>query len=185
MKVRISLEALAPISISRGRATGNELETAGHIPGATWRGALAAYMIDECGLGKTADADPEFRQLFLSGETRFGDLRVDGCEPWPLSSRGCTRNDDHPITDLLIETGRGGALPEDCKRCEGKIGLPKKEGYSIDDYGQAVAVGPRRRTTAHTAMSARTLRVRDKQLFATEVLERGEIFRGEMRCSSY
>ncbi len=183
MRMRIALETRSPVSISRGRAIGNELQTIGHIPASTWRGALAAYFIEDRGLDGGADQDADFHRLFLSGESRFGDLRFEGREPWPLSARGCTRYNEHPVRDLLVDTALGAPMPLECSECGSKIGVPRGEGFEEDELGRPIPHGAARRITAHTAISGRTLRVRDEQFFATEVLERGQSFEGEVRCS--
>ena len=185
MRMRITLETLAPLSISRAKSTGNELRTASRIPGATWRGALAAHLIAERELGKSADENPDFQQLFLSDRVRFGDLRIEGRRPWPLSARGCTRNDKHPVVDLLTSTALRRSRPIECQHpdCGAKTGLPRGEYYVRDKYGFPMPAGPLRRITAHTAIAGRSLRVREAQFFSTEVLERQQNFEGALWCT--
>jgi hypothetical protein len=182
MRMRISLDTRAPLSLSWGRSTGNELRTVTRIPGGTWRGALAGYVIATGGLGTAADQDADFKQLFLSGDVRFGDLRIEGRRPWPLSARGCTRHDDHPVVDLVADTALKHPLRISCERCGAKIGLPRGEYYRRDGFGHPVAAGPVKRITAHTAIAGRSLRVREGQFFSTEVLERDQTFEGELWC---
>jgi hypothetical protein len=194
MRIRVSVQTLSPISISRGRAIGNELQTAGRIPGGTWRGALAAYIMEERGLddappadGSDAASGPEndadFHRLFLAGEARFSDLRWAGGYPWPLSARGCALDDGHPVVDLLADTSLKHKLLVECKDCGAKVALPRKDYYERDRYGQPRPAGPTRRITAHTAISGRTLRVMEQQFFSTEILERQQPFEGEVRCT--
>jgi hypothetical protein len=81
MKFRVSLKTESVLSISKSRATGNDLETLRHIPGGVWRGAVAAALIREKRLGGQAHEDADFRALFLDKSVRFGDLRIEGDSP--------------------------------------------------------------------------------------------------------
>src|SRR5437763_16077413 len=71
----------SPVTLTLRRATGNDVETLDYIPGTVLRGALAAAYLE------TGAVDLPFRSLFLEGRVRFGSLRVDGADVWPLSAR--------------------------------------------------------------------------------------------------
>src|SRR5258708_22250688 len=103
MKFYVTLESDSPVAISKSRATGNQLQTIRHIPGTVWRGAVASDLIREKGLGDAAHCDREFSEIFLNQQVRFGDLRVEGDRPWPMSTRVCKLSESHSIHDFLIQ----------------------------------------------------------------------------------
>jgi len=160
----VTLTTRSPVAISRSRATGNQIETLGHIPGTVWRGALAAQL---------GAAHPEFAAIFLSGRVRFGDLRLDDAVPWPLSARRCAVHPGHRMLDLLLVDDP----PIECAECEAKLVMP---GNLRLGSGARKTV---RRVTTHTAISNYTLRIRPEQFFSTEVLERDQKFQGVLTAS--
>lgn len=176
MRFTVRLETEAPLAISQGRATGNELTTLKHIPGTVWRGALAAAVMRANNL-KPEDAhqDNEFKTLFLSGQSRFGDLRVQGDHVYPLSARICKQDDSHGPSDLLLLEALDVAEPRECK-CGGK--LTRIEGYYEWNGWEPKKREIHERLTAHSAISNRTLNARAGQFFTSAVLEAGQVFRG-------
>jgi CRISPR-associated protein Csx10 len=184
MRYAIRLETKSPLAISTGRATGNQVQSLAHIPGTVWRGAAAAAYIRQHALNGDAHRNEGFTTLFLKGLVRFGDLRIEGAQPWPLSARICKLNSDvHDPVDLLLAAGlklAGEAvkLPLECKECEQKLKRP--EGHYRAASDRPATETPRTRLTAHTAISNATLTVRHEQFFTTETIEHGQFFRGSL-----
>lgn len=182
MRYRIELRAESPLAISRSRAAGNQILTASHIPGTSWRGAFAGEVMRRCRLTpQNAHNDVDFQALFLKGKVRFGDLRIRGDAPWPLSARTCARkSESHPVVDLLLLDSLQRKLPDQCASpgCGGKLTAPV--GYYQRTTKGIEARQILSRVNAHTAISNRSLRVRPEQFFSTEVLERGQVFEGAL-----
>ena len=187
MKLEVSLTTEAPLTISRWRATGNELETLRHVPGTAWRGALAADMVRERKLKDKAHLDSRFHALFLESKVQFGDLRPGGAAPWPLSARECSRNRAHGIHDLLVRSALGDPLPLECtfgsagQACKSKLALPpgffvwKQGALAMPEVSQ-----PEVRISAHTAIDGAVLLPRPGQFFSSEMVEGGTRFEGEV-----
>lgn len=184
MRYRVELRAASALAISQSRATGNAIRTLEYVPGASLRGAVAAHIMREERLDESnAHLNREFQALFLSGEARFGDLRPAGAVPWPLSARTCAAYPEgHPILDLLLAEDQGIGLPTECggtaAKCEAK--LEPVRGFYRWVKGSPAASTPQSRINAHTAISNSSLRIRPAQFFSTEVLERGQSFRGTL-----
>jgi len=191
LRVRALLET--PAAISLRRATGNELDTNRYIPGSVFRGALAAAFLRG---GGTADA-AEFKKVFLDKPVRFGDLRIGGASPWPLSARACQENYEHPVIDLLLR--RDARLLRECQendlssglRCGAKMELPNgfyldsRKDNQIEPRYQKEPVKTRR--LAHSEIDPRYLKVRPRQFHSSQVIEANQYFEGfvqadEERC---
>ncbi len=178
MRYRVSVRLLSPLAISATQASGNFLETLPYIPGTVWRGALAARAIRERSLAQP-ETDPWFRETFLEGKFRFGDLRIRGGEVWPLSGRQCRQyGTSHGDVDFLIGAGRQQSLIEECPACEAKLERPRH--FMVRQGREWKGVEPRTRMTGHSAIDPWTMRAADGQLFQTVIVERGEIFSGTL-----
>lgn len=178
MRYRVSARLLSPLAISTTQAGGNFLQTLPYIPGSVWRGALAARAIRERGL-KQPETDTWFRETFLEGKFRFGDLRVRGGEVWPLSGRQCRQYGTlHGDVDFLIGAARQQSLIEECPACEAKLEHPRQ--FMVRHGQDWKGVEPRTRITGHSAIDPWTMRAADGQLFQTVIVERGEIFSGTL-----
>jgi hypothetical protein len=185
VRFRVKLICLSELAISLSRAVANEAEALKFIPGAVWRGALAAQLIEEGELSEP-ETDETFHLLFLSGLVRFGDLRPPEARPWPLSARCCKMNERHPFRDLLIKTARRETLAPECaapdthkRPCGAKLDHP--DGYfkwEAAKIAQAKSVSSR--VLTHTAISNSLLRVRQEQFFSNEALEAGQSCEGEL-----
>jgi hypothetical protein len=99
MRFAVRLQTRSPLAISLGRATGNQLQTARHIPGSVWRGAVAAAFIREHGLAERAHENQDFSLLFLQQKVRFGDLLPSSSRPLavvrPLVQATAGESPDH------------------------------------------------------------------------------------------
>lgn len=183
MRFAVQLQMRSPLAISLGRATGNQLQTARHIPGSVWRGAVAAAFIREHDLGENAHKDPDFSLLFLQQKVRFGDLLPSASRPWPLSARWCKQQrEQHRIIDLLVGDPDSPNRPLECveesqnQQCGSKLSPP--DGFYSGGGRQPRPVALRLRLTAHTAIENSSLRARSAQFFTTEVLESKHEFNG-------
>lgn len=99
-RLDIRLEARSPLLLGRGSALDNVQESRTVVPGSSWRGAVAALILDGLGLnGQPIPPDSPFARLFLVGEpARFGCLYPVRCHaeavvgsplPAPLTARTC------------------------------------------------------------------------------------------------
>jgi CRISPR-associated protein Csx10 len=178
MILRTRLRLDWPLCISIRRAVGNELSSLQYVPGTALRGALA----EEYLAANERRADAGFETLFLNGRIRFGDLRIDGADPWPLSARVCREVESHAPRDLLLA-----AAPEAphrqikpvCPQCDAKRVYPggyfKLHAGSPPEY-QTVMVESRR--AAHVQILPELLRAQEGQFHTARVLERGQDFEG-------
>jgi len=184
MKYHIWLDTRAPLLIAQTHSVGNQLESLGHIPGPTWRGALAAAIIRQHYFGPDSANHPSFRTLFLEDRVRFGDLYPLSLPPLPASARVCSASDDHPVQDLLVLRSLGHPLPRHCGTplangpCKAKL-QPLTEPAEILPRGFR-RTQPIRRLAAHSAIDATTLRVRDEQFFTQLSVDRNSSFEGAL-----
>jgi CRISPR-associated protein Csx10 len=185
VRFTVSLQTRSPLAISLSRATGNQLRTARHVPGAVWRGAVAAAMVRDRRLGDRAHEDQEFALLFLQQKVRFGDLRPSAAKPWPLSARWCKQYQErHRMVDLLLSDASSPERPLECfdaasgQPCGAKLAQP--EGFYIGSGKNPKATKPAARLTAHTAIENSSLRSRAAQFFTTEILESDQQFNGQL-----
>ncbi|MBZ5534276.1 MAG: hypothetical protein LAO20_22860 [Acidobacteriia bacterium] len=183
MRFAVSLQTLSHLAISLSRATGNQLRTARHVPGAVWRGALASALIREGKLGDHAHDNPGFSLLFLQQKVRFGDLRPSAARPWPLSARWCKQHhEQHRLIDLLLADERQKERPLQCsvssgdRPCEAKLAQP--EGFYTGGGRNPKPARVVARLTAHSAIENGSLRARAAQFFTTEILEPYQQFNG-------
>jgi hypothetical protein len=175
MRFAVQLQTRSPLAISLGRATGNQLQTARHIPGSVWRGAVAAAFIRDHDLGEQAHQNSDFSLLFLQQKVRFGDLLPSLSRPWPLSARWCKQQrEKHRIIDLLATDPDSTDRPLECaeesqdQKCASKLSPP--DGFYIGGCRQPEPVKLQLRLAAHTAIENSSLRTRAAQFFTTEVL---------------
>lgn len=186
MIYQAQVELLSPLVLTVRRATGNDMETLTHVPGTAVRGALAAAYLQ----GGSAEEDG-FRDLFLSDKVRYGNLRVDGADPWPLSARTCREAGlKHPILDLLLTRAAGRQTSAECQQyvdrqaepCGAKVEQPR--GFMKWEKGGAksryVEKNPDLRRTAHSAIDSFLLRTKTAQLFSVAGLEPLQNFKGRI-----
>lgn len=183
MTWRASAYLETPLAISRQRATGNDLLTLEFIPGTTVRGALARLYLQT-----GAAEDPQFVTLFLAEKVRFGDLRIDGCHPWPLSARRCAQHPEHPVTDLLLRYGaqqEGTAnIRRECSVCEAKLQQPQDYCRFNSDLNKYESCEVAVRRVAHVAIDPELLRSRSGQFHSARVLTRNQKFEGRIWADS-
>jgi CRISPR-associated protein Csx10 len=179
---RSTLLLESPLSVTRRRATGNDLESLEYIPGTTVRGALAEAYRKEHGI------DDVFQKLFLGGEPiRFCDYRIEGADPWPLSARICqSQGQKHPTQDLLLAEAVRKECDRDCTAlgCGVKLTRPDgyyrnkvKEGHTKPAYWQE-DVDSRR--VAHVQMDPQLLRAKTGQFYSERSLEARQTFFGRI-----
>jgi len=185
VRYQVWLTLESPLIVARSRATGNQLETIKWVPGATWRGALAAAVIASLPRGAKPENDSKFQTLFLDNRVRFGYLTANGEQLFPLSARICADDDTHRFHDLLLLRELGAKLPRTCGRlvagglkCTAK--LTPHDGLVRLENGRPTEKDPPIRVVAHTAISNETLRVREEQFYTATAVERGTVFRGEV-----
>jgi CRISPR-associated protein Csx10 len=175
MKLWTTAYLETPLALSVRRATGNDLDTLRYIPGTVLRGALAHAW---CELGR--GVDDAFRELFVSGKVRYGDLRIDGCRAAPLSARVCTRAEgDHGLADHLLQAAAGAAIAAECPECGAKrrrvsefVRRDGANGFVLEEAGT--------RRIAHTAIHPRLLRVAPGQFHSSQVVSEGQVFLGHV-----
>jgi hypothetical protein len=126
-----------------------------------------------------------FERLFLAGGVRFGDLRVAGAHPWPLTTQLCANwPDRHRCVDVLLRQAANLNFSEECQ--ENGCGAKRQpaRGYFRAKAGAGAGAAeyfseevPLRRI-AHTAIDPRRLTVAPAQFHSLQVLEAGTLFEG-------
>lgn len=84
-KVDVKISTLSPVILAQLLGEQNTVSTAQLISGNQLRGLLASAFIQARKLeSRDAHLDPDFFELFLSGNIRFGNLKYRGAQPIPL-----------------------------------------------------------------------------------------------------
>jgi CRISPR-associated protein Csx10 len=187
-RLRAIVELLSPLTLSRTRATGNDLETQSHLPGTLWRGALAAYLLAE----NDHQLTPAFHQLFLENQVRFGDLRITGATPWPLTAQLCAQHPNtHRPTDILLRLAANLPFADECgdQGCRAKR-QPARGFQLLRNNSEHPGLDPEFRTEpvltrriAHTAIDPERLTVVSGQFHSLQVLEESQTFQGYVHAS--
>jgi hypothetical protein len=176
-RVFVIAEVRSPLAISISKAAGNDLDTAHAIPGSAIRGALAQHFLTTGSAGSAA-----FKELFLNGSVRFGDLRLNGYDVWPLSARSCKADRErHPVGDVLLTTAAGiPALPE-CN-CGAKREQPRGWRFETKKGFEFPTVETRR--VAHVEIDIETNGSRSGNFHSSRVICAGQQFEGWVSCST-
>lgn len=177
----------SPAHLVAKSTAGNFLASLGYLPGRSLLGAAAWAWIDAGG----DPAAPEFTHRFVSGAVSWGDLHpvpvnaetmapVDG-EPLivPRTVKVCKfAGLSHGFVDVLITN----PPPEACPLCG--VDLDRLEGVLVaGPDGQWSSPQLHRRHRAHVSISFDTGTARSGALYSRDVLEEGQVFRGQIHCS--
>jgi CRISPR-associated Csx10 family RAMP protein len=170
--ISISITTKSPLLLSQGPPAHNLIKTLDFIPGNTIRGLLAQQYLSKGGQA----GDSDFVRLFLSGETRFGFARIEGCQTIPLSARSCKynygfKNDrgGHGVIDVLLSDKE--------KRCE-KQGCNLPVDYFEGFWNPATCRKQRisKRLITRTAIDPVLGSASTGQLYTQQVIEEGQTF---------
>lgn len=207
-KYKMTITLKSPICIARKRGTGNVIETLDYIPGSTIRGALAMLYMklhgDYCTKNNTwwlpnPSKQEEFKLIFNSENTRFGNCYPEGAKVIPFTASSCKyhsgfapiTDDQHGVLDTLTGIAKYESLAnsspdyeilkkyEKCEECNSVMdrfgGYYRKKGR---DY-ELVRVS--KRLIAHTAIMESLEIARPESLYTLEVLNEkkreGKIFK--------
>ncbi len=178
MIYRAELTLDSTVCLALQRAAGNESDTLRFVPGTAVRGALARQCLEE-----RAPESAEFRALFLDHPARFGCLRIEGADVWPLSARMCREAGDDHIEDRLVGEAAGEAYEEKC-RCGAKWDIAR--GYTRYENRRGRAgyrdQEVRTRRVAHTAIDAKRLAARNSQFYSLLSIEAQQRFLGTIEA---
>lgn len=199
IRLRMIARSAEPILIAKRSQAANKLETRDIIPGTALIGAFASRAADVMGLGKTDDAPPLFRELFVRGALRTTGLypaRPEGARlypalPAPRSLAQCatypyftsveeSAGPSHPLIDGLKQ-----AVPEGCQHktptgiCNSKLKAPRTL-LTLEQSPYAFA--PKTREEMHISIDPETGRVESGNLFEYTTLEANQWFVGELIC---
>ena len=171
--ISISITTKSPLLLSQEPPAHNLIKTLDFIPGNTIRGLLAQQYLSKGGEAENSD----FVRLFLSGETRFGFSRINGCQTIPLSARSCKYNDGfkndqgHGVIDVLLSDKE--------KRCE-KQGCNLPVDYFEGFWNPATCTKQRvrKRLITRTAINPVLGSASMGQLYSQQVIEEEQVFRG-------
>ena len=179
MILDVTARTLSPLAMSIRRATGNDLDSLTYIPGSTVRGALAYAWLDAN--GQPAGTPPRFKEIFLSGNTRFGSLCIGGASPAPASARRCSRApEDHLLVDHLLQRAARAPVGEQCA-CGAK--RQRVPGYLLSDRQDGfVEKTVQTRRIAHTAIDPRLLRAANQQFHTARVITEDQTFLGAIHA---
>ncbi|WP_437743775.1 RAMP superfamily CRISPR-associated protein [Sorangium sp. So ce1504] len=177
----------SPVHLGAKSTAGNFLTGLDYLPGRSLLGAVAWAWIDAGG----DPGSPEFAHRFVSGAVSWGDLHpvpvkeetgaaVDG-EPLvvPRTLKICKLlRLGHGLVDVLITT----PPPDACPACG--VGLDRLDGVLASDQdGRWLSPALHRRHRAHVAIAFATGTARSGDLYSREVLEEGQVFRGQIHCA--
>ncbi|WP_437876885.1 hypothetical protein [Sorangium sp. So ce513] len=177
----------SPVHLGAKSTAGNFLAGLNYIPGRSLLGAVAWAWIDAGG----DPGSPEFALRFVSGAVSWGDLH-----PVPVNEETRVAVDSEPLVvprtvkvcklmglghglvDTLITT----PPPDGCPVCS--VGLDRLDGVlACGEDGRWLSPALQRRHRAHVAVAFATGTARTGDLYSREVLEEGQIFRGQVHCS--
>ncbi|WP_437600239.1 RAMP superfamily CRISPR-associated protein [Sorangium sp. So ce590] len=177
----------SPMHLGATNTAGNFLASLSYLPGRSLLGAVAWAWIDAGG----DPGAPEFAHRFVSGAVSWGDLHpvpvkeetgaaVDG-EPLvvPRTIKVCKLSGlRHGLVDVLLTT----PPPEACPLCG--VGLDRLEGVLVGDHdGRWLSPELHRQHRAHVSIAFDTGTARSGDLYSRDVLEEGQVFRGQIHCS--
>ncbi|HEY9867745.1 MAG TPA: CRISPR-associated RAMP protein Csx10 [Candidatus Obscuribacterales bacterium] len=131
-KLRVDIEAQAPLLLGGARASGRAPETLKFIPGRVLRGALADALLSMSDHApRPCGSDCDFCTLFLleDGKSIFRNAypaRPGGTSrPFPFTALQCKIDESHPVTDLLctsiVHWLKGSFRPAACSNCNEKL----------------------------------------------------------------
>ena len=171
-----------PLAMSLSKAAGNDLDTARAIPGSAIRGALAYQFL---GSDAKRAASAPFRELFLDGGLRFGDLRLNGHDVWPFSARSCKADPErHPVGDVLFTTAAGRMARPDCpfEQCGAKLEVPR--GWRFETAHGFEFPKVRTRRIAHAEIDIETNASRGGSFHSSRVICKDQRFDGRVWIST-
>ena len=171
--ISISITTKSPLLLSQGPPAHNLIKTLDFIPGNTIRGLLARQYLSNGGQA----GDSDFVSLFLSGETRFGFARINGCQTIPLSARSCKYNDGfkedqgHGVIDVLLSDKE-----RRCEEQECNMPVDYFEGFWNPATCKKQRVRKRfiTRTAIYPVLGSASM----GQLYSQQVIEEEQVFRG-------
>ena len=103
------VSANSPLVISSRHFVSNENNTIDYIPGSALRGAIAEKLLMELG-----GDHPKFKEIFVDGKIKFGNLYPGQGSPIPKSAKTCKYlqgfrgSDNHGVIDYLLPTVKYG-----------------------------------------------------------------------------
>jgi CRISPR-associated protein Csx10 len=205
MRYLMELRTLSPLAIA-ARPTTPGLPTEGqrHVPGTTFRGALAGKLLRD---GVDPDSD-RFRSLFLEGRVRYGNLypvsRGSGLEqemdhslPLPATAASCKWQPGFKETDVSMEVGHGvrdtlvahlaadQEAPSECCRAECEADLVPFVGfYETDGTGIFPMASAGARLISRTAMDSHLGAAKGGALYTVEAVNENQAFSGFLELDS-
>ena len=177
--IYIEVRANSPLVISSRHFVSNENNTIDYIPGSALRGAIAEKLLMELG-----GDHPKFKEIFVEGKIKFGNLYPGQGSPIPKSAKTCKYlqgfrgSDNHGVIDYLLPSVKYkitkdiGALPLDCPVCKAPI-----VNFSGFHKGPE-KVDITKRSMTRTAINERTLTAKEGILYTLEAIEEGQEFWG-------
>lgn len=171
--ISISITTKSPLLLSQGPPAHNLIKTLDFIPGNTIRGLLARQYLSNGGQA----GDSDFVRLFLSGKTRFGFARINGCQTIPLSARSCKYNDGfkedqgHGVIDVLLSDKE-----RRCEEQECNMPVDYFEGFWNPTTCRKQRV--RQRLITRTAINPVLGSASMGQLYSQQVIAEEQVFRG-------
>ena len=171
-----------PLAMCLSKAAGNDLDTARTIPGSAIRGALAHQFLG--GDARRAASAP-FREMFLDGGLRFGDLRLNGHDVWPFSARSCKADPaGHPVGDVLFATAVRRMAGPECLfgECGAKLEVPR--GWRFETAKGFEFPQVRTRRIAHAEIDIETDASRSGNFHSSRVICVDQRFDGRVWIST-
>ena len=179
---QVTIQTEGPMSLTSGRSAGFETETLIHVPGSTFRGAVANAYLENGG----SATDPAFVTCFVDEKVRFTDLRPTHAFPWPVSVLQCADYRlgsvaSHKLMDLLPRALRGESLIVKCPGCGAKLeniaGFAERQSDAYEPY-QKVEVAEERRM--HSEIDPKTLSVKPTRFHSAHAVCAGQFFTGTL-----
>lgn len=179
--IAVRLTTSSPTLVAAGPPARNLIETLDFIPGNSLRGLLARRYLDRSGSAE----DDDFKNLFLSGEVRFGFAYPQGWRVIPLSARSCKyhkgfrKDGNHGVVDLLLEepdkeiTCQHQTQNQTCNR-----DVDYFAGYWDPRRVEKVEVA--RRLITRTAIAADLGTAQQGQLYSQRVIAENQAFQAEI-----
>ncbi|MCG8424902.1 MAG: hypothetical protein MJE77_44015 [Proteobacteria bacterium] len=184
----------APVHLGAKNTGAYFMNSLRFIPGRSLLGAAAWACLDR----GDDPAEPTFQRRFISGDVSWGDLL-----PVPLESHGGGPLDampmlaprtaktcklfglDHGCADTLLSVGgHGGECTRDVGSGQCGAGLKRMDGVvAVSGANELRAVRrPALGYRTHLAVGFETGSARHGYLYSREVLQEGQVFRGQIKC---
>lgn len=184
--IRVVFEAKSPVAVSEWhRVQGDVAGALDYIPGSALRGALAAAYLAETGDDEKSDF---FKQVFLSGESRFGNLYPNGGFPIPLTALTCRltpgfiTDGGHGVFDSLLKLLLGNGEAHCIQHGEtAEVDLGRFTGFYVKRNGSFRKASAPKRIIARTALDQSHGTSKHGMLYAMEAVEEGTVFIGYVK----